>query len=231
MSIAIKKATDIKRAHNWRGILYAPAGLGKTSSILNAEGKILVLSLDNSDRVLAGAKNIDVIEFDRIHPEGEMTEFLKQAPKLVKDYDILVVDNVSSFQSDWFIEKGRKSTNGISNELQHYSQWTNYFLRVLTTLYSLDINVLATAWEDRREFHASSGQLFNQYVPQLRASVLNQTIGLTDFVGHLIVNEKTGTRGVVLEGDNSTYAKNRIDNRKVVAIEELFEFGNTETKK
>ena len=35
---------------------------------------------------------------------------------------------------------------------------------------------------------------------------------------------KTGGRGVVLEGSEGTYAKNRLDKRTVCSIEEVFEF-------
>ena len=63
------------------------------------------------------------------------------------------------------------------------------------------------------------------FVPQIRTSVLNQLLGLTDVVGRIIVNPKTGNRGVILEGDNSVYAKNRLDDRKACKIEDLFKFG------
>lgn len=134
----ITKATDIQRTKNWRILIYGKAGLGKTTLIKNMQGKTVVLSLDNSSKVLAGTKNVDIIDFDREHPTEFINEFLTQADNLIKDYDNLVIDNISSFQSDWFIEQGRKSKNGISNELQHYSQWTNYFLRVLTAIYTKD---------------------------------------------------------------------------------------------
>ncbi|EGF47542.1 phage helicase [Lacticaseibacillus rhamnosus MTCC 5462] len=121
---------------------------------------------------------------------------------------------------------GRHSKNGIGNELQDYSRWTNYFARVMTTVYmDADVNVLTTAWEDTREITSDTGQSFSQYAPLIRNSVRDGLLGLADVVGRVVINPKTNNRGVILAGSDAIFAKNRLDERTVSAIEDLFKFG------
>ena len=49
-------------------------------------------------------------------------------------------------------------------------------------------------------------------------------MGLTDIVGRLLINPKNGSRGLILEGNDGIYAKNRLDKRKSCKVEELFTF-------
>ena len=72
----ITKATDLSRTNNWRILIYGKAGLGKTSQIKHLKENTIVLSMDNSHKVLEGIPNVNVrtiddegkISFDREHP-------------------------------------------------------------------------------------------------------------------------------------------------------------------
>lgn len=231
---------SFRKNRDWKMILYAKAGQGKTTSIKYLKGKTLVLDLDNSFKVLEGVSdNIQQYRFDNGTPEGrefdrtkpieDLNTFLSD-PDVLKageTFDNLVIDNVSSLEKDWFVERGRNSKNGISNEIQDYSQWTNYFARIITTIYMIpNLNILITAWEKKIDNEAESGQTFSQYAPDIRDKSLNGFLGLADVVARLVVNPKTGGRGAILEGDNTIYAKNRLDERKMAPIEELFNFDN-----
>ncbi len=225
----IKHASSIDRTKNWRVLIYGKPSVGKTSAIRNLDGKTLVLDLDDSSKVLSGAANIDVQPFDRSKPSEEWKEFLTDLKGRVQGYDNLVIDNVSAFEKDWFVEMGRHSKNGIGNELQDYSRWTNYFARIMTMIFmDAPVNVLVTAWENTRDITSETGQSFSQYAPAIRDSVRDGLLGLTDVVGRVVVNPKTDGRGVILEGTDAIFAKNRLDNRKLVPIKELFKFGNQE---
>lgn len=228
----ITKATDISRTQYWRVLLYGKPGLGKTSAVKGLTGRTLVLSLDNSHKVLSGIPNIDVRtiddegleSFNRNEPIEDINIFLKELDVVISDYDNLVIDNVTSFQSDWLIERGRSSKGGIRNEIQDYGDWTNYFLRIMTKIYGLPINVYVTAWEDTQEISLEDGRVITQFVPKIRKQVLSELLGWTDVVGRIKVNPNTGNRGAILEGNDGVYAKNRIDSRTACTIDELFKF-------
>jgi len=224
--MAIHSLKDVSKTDNFRVAIYSKPGVGKTSASKYMPGKTLVVPFDHSEKVLGGT-DIETETFDKSIPTKELARLITDLPGELKGFNNLVLDNVSSLEKSWFIEQGRNSKSGVRNELQDYSGWTNFFIRVIDSFYKLPVNIYVTAWEKQYDVESMSGQTFNQYSPMLRDQVRDTFMGLTDVVGRLLINPETGKRGVILEGNDGIFAKNRLDSRKACAIEDLFKWGDS----
>lgn len=85
------------------------------------------------------------------------------------------------------------------------------------------VNKVFTAWETTRQIETSGGQTYNQFVPDIREKIMNNVLGLMNLVARLVISEKTGERGFILEPSNSVFSKNQLDDRKFCLQSELFE--------
>jgi len=225
--MSLHSLKDVEKTDKFRVAVYGDPGVGKTSLTNQLTGKTAIIPFDKSEKVLGGSE-IEAETFDKTEPTKELARLIKDLPDELEGFDNLVLDNVSSLEKSWFIEQGRNSKSGIRNELQDYSGWTNFFIRVIDGFYKLPVNIYVTAWEKQYEFTNMDGQTFNQYSPQLRDSVRSTFMGLTDVVGRMMINPKTSQRGIILEGNDGIYAKNRLDNRKACSAEDLFNWGSSE---
>lgn len=228
--MALHSMKDVSKTDKFRVAIYGKPGTGKTSTAKYLTGKSIIVPFDNSEKVLGGLDNIEAETFDKSIPTKELARLVTELPKELTGFNNLILDNVSALEKAWFIEQGRNSKSGIRNELQDYSGWTNFFIRVIDSFYKLPINILVTAWETQNDFTSMTGQTFDQYSPQLRDSVRDTFMGLTDVVGRVMVNPDTGKHGVILEGNDGIYAKNRLDDRKACAIEDLFKWGDSDVQ-
>lgn len=228
----VTELKDIKKNKNWRILIYGKPGVGKTTAVKYLKGKTAILSFDESSKVLEGLDNGTNFDIDQNNPQKDLNDFFKKYyPDVKKDYDNIVLDNVSNLQKTWFTELGKHSHNGISNELQDYNKWTNYFNRLMSMFYEFDGNVLITAWEQQRQVTSETGQTFNQFSPEIRDSVIDNITGLVDVVGRVGIKPDDNERMVIFQGTDGTYAKNRLDNRKWSSMQEMFNFGTAETNK
>lgn len=226
----IKHAKDIKQGKLFSALIYAPPGSGKTSTLKYLSGKTLVIDFDRTTDVLAGSDNIDIVYADIHHPNLAAKKMLKEIhDTMIADYDNVVLDNISEFERAWLGEKGRDGKNSGVPELQHYNQYGFYLTDMIRYINSWPgVNKVYTAWEATQQVTAPSGQTYNQFVPQLRPSILNEVMGLMNLVARLVISDKTGERGFILTPSNATFAKNQVDQREFSLQQDLFKFGGDE---
>lgn len=105
-------------------------------------------------------------------------------------------------------------------ELKDYALLDNHLLKLVETFNSLDANVIFTAWETTRNITHDDGQQYTQFIPDIRDKIVNHIMGIVHVVGQL-VKKADGTRGFVLEGNQSVFAKNHLDQRKGCVQQEL----------
>ena len=218
------QSEDLKRDENFRMLFYAKPGTGKTSTFRYLEGKTLLLDVDHTSQVLSGLPNITVAKIDPDNASKDIVEFFGYAKAHIHEYENVVVDNLSHYQKLWFMEKG-KSTKSGQPELQHYGIFDNHLLNMISAFNNLDANVVYTSWETTRQIQLENGQLFNQFLPDIRDKVVNHVMGILPVVARLVKNPETNVRGFLLSETNGTFAKNQLDSREFALQEDIFKVG------
>lgn len=229
----IVKANTIKKGEDFSALIYAPPGSGKTSTIKYLQGRTLVIDIDRTSNVLAGEDNIDIVYADLTNVELGMKVLLKDIhDNHLKDYDNIVLDNLSEFEQAWLAEKSRQSKTregksmGIP-EMGDYNKYSFYLPDMIRYINSWKgVNKIYTAWETTVQIQSPSGQMFNQFHPQMREKIITNVMGLMNIVGRLVINDETGKRGYLLSPSQTTFAKNQIDKRTFALQEDLFKFGD-----
>ena len=223
----IIKSEDLKRDDNFKMLLYAKPGTGKTSTVRYLEGSSLLLDIDHTSQVLSGLPGISVVKIDPEKPTQQLVDFYGYAKAHIKEYDNIVVDNLSHYQKLWLMEKGKNTKSG-QPELQHYGIFDSHILNMISTFNNLDANIIYTSWEATRQIQLESGQLFNQFLPDVREKVVNHVMGIIPVVARLVKNPETNTRGFLLSESNGTFAKNQLDNRDFALQEDIFKVGDAD---
>jgi len=222
--LQLTNGADIKRSENFKVLIYAKPGAGKTSTVRYLQGKTLLLDIDDTSRVLSGYEGVDVAKINTDNPLQSIVDFYGYAKAHVNEYDNIVIDNLSHYQKLWFIEKGKNTKSG-QPELQHYGLYDNHLLQMVSRFNELDVNVVYTAWETTRQIQLESGQIYNQFLPDVRDKIVNHIMGIIPIVARLMTNPETGNRGFILRESNGTFAKNQLDSREFALQEDIFKIG------
>ncbi len=109
--------------------------------------------------------------------------------------------------------------------MRHYQQIDFFIIDSLRFIQTLNKRVVYLAWETTDEFITEAGQTFNRSFPDIRKTILNNFMGLCQVVGKLAINQRTGTRGFVLQPSNSMFAKNQLDKREFCLQVDIFKVG------
>ena len=168
-------------------------------------GKTLVLDIDGTSQVLEGYENVDVAKIDGENPHDSILQFYALAKANIAKYDNIFVDNLTHYQKLWLLKKGENTKSGMP-ELKDYALLDNHLLKVVETFNSLDANVIFTAWETTRNIIHDDGQQYTQMIPDIRDKIVNHIMGIVHVIGRL-VRKADGSRGFILEGNESIFAK------------------------
>lgn len=218
----IVKASDLKESKATY-LIYGNPGAGKTTAIKYLPGKKLVVDIDKSSVVLMGEDDIDILEIDSYKIWESWIEAVKYIKDNFKDYDFIVIDNVTELFRSILAQQGREGKNNRVPSMADYQRSDFVIMDSFRAIKSVDCNVLFTAWETSDKWETEAGQIFNRAIPDIRRTILNNFLGLCDVVGRLIISEKDEEikRGFVLQPSMDVYAKNRLDDRKGCLQSEL----------
>ena len=207
----IQNGADITKSKKAHILMYSKQGDGKTTVAGLLPGKTLVFDIDGTSQVLAGYKNVDVAKIDAENPHDSILKFYAIAKANAAKYDNIFIDNLTHYQKLWLLNRGEKTKSGMP-ELKDYALLDNHLLKLVETFNALDANVIFTCWETTREIVEEGGQKYNQFIPDIRDKIVNHIMGIEHVVARL-VKKADGTRGFILEGNQSMYAKNHLDER------------------
>lgn len=222
----ITKATEIKNNDSCY-LIYGNPGFGKTSTAKYLPGKTIVINIDKSAKVLRGNENIDIADIDTHKIWEEWLDTVKELLNgAAKDYDNIVIDNVSELFRACLANLGREGKNHRVPSQADYQRVDFTILDSLRALLQLNKRIVFLAWETSDQWTDENGMIYNRAMPDIRTKILNNFLGLTDVVARLVkktTDDGEEVRGFILQPSASVYAKNRLDDRKGCKVEELFE--------
>lgn len=237
---------DAKAMHKkpYTALLYCAPGVGKSTAIgliaEHSEGNTLVLDVDRTvERTLAKGEVVKdtskvlVAKVDNIETFSSWTKLLKEeiTPDFIKQNKIttIAVDNVSELERCILSNLGAQGKNKGVPAMADYQYMQFQLVNSMRYMKAWGVNIVWTAWEDVRDIVHPDGTKYSQLIPKISAKIVDNICGLCDVVGKILVN-KEGKHGILLEAQQSIYAKNQIDSRKACAVEDFVKFGKEEKK-
>lgn len=241
------KLTTISENLNkpYTALLYCPPGVGKSTAIgiiaEQTDGNTLVLDVDRTitrtlakKEVVKDISKIMIREIDNVHTWDDWCEMTKELKSMFDNGEFeklniknIAVDNISELERCILADLGSQGKNKGVPAMGDYQYMQFKLVSSLRFFKSLGLNVIWTAWEDVRDIIQPDGSKYSQLIPKVNLKIVDNVCGLCDVVGKIFINEE-GEHGIRLEAGRSVYAKNQIDDRKAVRIEDFINFKNKE---
>ena len=229
----------------YTALLYCAPGVGKSTAIgliaEASEGNTLVLDVDRTiERTLAKGEVVKdtsklfVAKVDNIKTFSSWAKLLKEeiTPEFIKANKIttIAVDNVSELERCILSNLGAQGKNKGVPAMSDYQYMQFQLVNSMRYMKAWGVNIVWTAWEDVRDIVHPDGTKYSQLIPKISAKIVDNICGLCDVVGKILIN-KEGKHGILLEAQQSIYAKNQIDSRKACAVEDFIKFGEKKEDK
>lgn len=200
------------QCHMW--FIYGDGGTGKTTLFKDVPGKKkLLISFDLSTDVLRGTKGIDIA----IIEQGDMPSIQQMVERClnwaISEYDTICLDNMSALQN-----MALENIDGASKDgRQNYQKLQLWFRQMGTMLRQSNVNVYATAHQVDKGPEFINGR----YEADMNIKTFNAFTSMFDVVGRLYL--KDNKRVIDLDPEQGNHAKNRLDDRKLINANELFQ--------
>ncbi|MCT0485717.1 AAA family ATPase [Weissella paramesenteroides] len=227
------KAGEIPKVGNMY-FIYGDGGTGKTSLSKQFKGKKLLFSFDGSTNAIADTQDTDVTSFeDTDAPQiQELTNYWldrftytadENGAKVLKgNFDVIVLDNITALQN-WVLE----NIDGASKDgRQNYQKLQVWFRNLGMWLRATNLTVLATAHQVDNGASGLDGK--GRFQADMNEKTFNAFTAPFDIVGRIY--KQDGKRWIDLDTENGNHAKNRLDERTLIAADKLIEQENEEDK-
>lgn len=227
------KAGEIPKVGNMY-FIYGDGGTGKTSLSKQFNGKKLLFSFDGSTNAIADTQDTDVTSFeDTDAPQiQELTNYWldrftytadENGAKVLKgNFDVIVLDNITALQN-WVLE----NIDGASKDgRQNYQKLQVWFRNLGMWLRATNLTVLATAHQVDNGSSGLDGK--GRFQADMNEKTFNAFTAPFDIVGRIY--KQDGKRWIDLDTENGNHAKNRLDERTLIAADKLIEQENEEDK-
>ena len=203
-------------------IIYGAPGSGKTINTTRLPGKSLLLSSDNSARVLNNFERPNLTVKEAVTFKDFVDYFEEATAK--KQYDTIIVDCLTDLIDAYITEIREK---GFSGDIRQYYLSVYTKVKFLTRKAAFcDTNVIFNCWEDSEVCELTSGEMARCVSPMLPAKIKQQVCGLCNIVGRVSsAIDKNGNRQWYFfteAGKETIMAKDQMFLRKSCLPENLF---------